>query len=103
MTRMMGGAFACPTSFAKSGWDTFLTTSRHEAAVATARKTHETTGRGMMHKSVTGKYGTRLYPYKHTHSARVRAFMPMQHCVVIHKMVGNTNPKAQQMYAALRR
>ena len=124
--RMMGGALACPTSLASRGCGTFRTTKRHDAAVATANNTHETIPKGIMQTTATGIKGTRLqtrakkaghrqhavclaccfasatffthlYPYKQTHSASVRAFIPMQHWVVIHRMVGNTKANPQQM------
>mmetsp|Transcript_15206 Transcript_15206/g.28427 ORF Transcript_15206/g.28427 Transcript_15206/m.28427 type:complete len:101 (-) Transcript_15206:615-917(-) len=100
---MIGGALACPASVANKGWAIFLTTNKHDTAVATARNTQETIPKGMMQMTATGRKGTRLYPYKQIHSASVKAFMDIQQYVVIHKIVGKTKAKPQQMDAACNR
>ncbi len=87
MAKSMGGALACPTSEANMGAVTFRTTREHETTVAMIKNTHDTMPKGMMQSMTAGTYGTKEYPYMHTHSTSKRACMLM-HCVVSQRTMG---------------
>jgi hypothetical protein len=54
MAKMMGGAFACPTSEPKRAGATFRTTKAHDTRVASNKRIHETSPNGMTHSKTAG-------------------------------------------------
>jgi len=106
MIRIVGGPFACPpipvpeVSDDKSAGETFRITIKHDAAVARPNVTHATIPKGIVDKKTAGMYGTKEYPYRQIHSTNCKACMPIQHLVVIHKIVGSTNAKLIRIDAA---
>ena len=102
MTRMMGGPLACPAmdSADMRAGATFRTTNRQDAAVAVPKEIQAMIENGMMDKTTAGMNGTNEYPYKASHSTSCKAFMLMQHVVVIHKSVGKPKTKVMRTEAA---
>ena len=102
MTRMMGGPLACPAMDSADMREgaTFRMTNRQDAAVAVPKEIQAMIENGMMDKATAGMNGTNEYPYKASHSASCRAFMLMQHVVVIHNKVGKPKTKVMRTEAA---
>ena len=105
ITRIIGGPFACPpippdVSDDNNAGDTFRITNKHDTAVANPNVIHATILNGIVDNTTAGMYGTNEYPYKQIHSTNCNAFIDIQHCVVIHNIVGKINVKLRRIDAA---